>query len=212
MYSDRNIKWHFSISHTHSQLKSRGYGGCFIINAALSAFITQKKAKKKFNYLKDTEVPTKLDGIIRQMKIWDVDLVALAEVCVAWEEACPRRIIQNITQQYNRTGYWTVASSKLSVGNFIKPGSTGILSMGESNGRVIDRGTDPWGMGRWSYCVLTGGQKKTSLLTITGYRPGRRSGPAEPRTAWLQQQTMLLKDKRSEDPHNAFLTNLANWI
>ena len=27
-----------------------------------------------FNYLKDTEVPTKLDGLLQRMKIWDVDV------------------------------------------------------------------------------------------------------------------------------------------
>ena len=109
------------------------------INAAISSYIKQKREKKTFQYLKDIETPTKVDGILRLMKIWEVDLATLAEVCVAWEESAPRRVIQNMTRQYERTACWTVSSSKLNVGTFVKPGGTGMLAMGSSNGRIIQR-------------------------------------------------------------------------
>ncbi len=182
------------------------------INRTIGEFIKQKKEKKQYNYLKDTEVPTKVDGIVRQMKMWEVDLVSLAELCVAWEDSAPRRVIQQITTQYDRTACWTVSSSKLRVGSFLKPGGTGTLTMGECNGRVIDRGADPLKMGRWSYCLITGGSRRSSILVVTGYRPGKRSGQAGPKTAWSQQQALLIKEKRNEDPHSAFLTDLTKWI
>ena len=148
------------------------------INQTIGEFIKQKQAKKRYNYLKDTEVPTKVDGILRQMKMWEVDLISLSEICVAWEDSAPRRVIQQITTQYDKTACWTVSSSKLWVGSFSKPGGTGTVTMGRSNGRVIDRGSDPWNMGRWSYCVVTGGARRRSILVVTGYRPGKRCGQA----------------------------------
>ena len=182
------------------------------INQTIGEFIKQKQAKKRYNYLKDTEVPTKVDGILRQMKMWEVDLISLSEICVAWEDSAPRRVIQQITTQYDKTACWTVSSSSLRVGSFAKPGGTGTVTMGTSNGRVTDRGSDPWHMGRWSYCVLTGGSRRRSILVVTGYRPGKRSGQAGPRTAWSQQQVLLVKNRREEDPHCAFLIDLAKWI
>ncbi len=129
----------------------------------ISTYIQQKKDKKIFNYLKDAEAPTKLDSLLRQMKIWDVDLVTLAEVCVAWEDNIPRRVIQNITKSYERNGCWAVASSQLNVGSYVKPGGVGILAGGRSNGTIMDRGVDPWKMGRWSYVLFSG--KKRNLST-----------------------------------------------
>ncbi len=145
------------------------------------------------------------------MKLWNVDLVCLAELCVAWEEYVPRRVVQQITAQYDTTGCWTVASSKPNVGSFCKPGGTGILAQGNSNGRIIDRGADPWDMGRWSYIILMG-KTNRKLLVVTGYRTGNRSGRVGHRTAWAQQQTMLLADKREEAPHTAFLKDLKEWL
>ncbi len=84
--------------------------------------------------------------------------------------------------------------------------------MGSCTGRIVDRGTDPWNMGQWSYCVLTGGSRQLSILLVTGYRPGKRSGKAGPRTAWSQQTTMLIKEQREEDPHQDFLIDLQQWI
>ncbi len=109
------------------------------------------------------------------MKIWDVDLVTLTDICVAWEDKIPRRVIQNITNRYNRYGCWAVVSSAVNVGNYVKPGSTGIIAFGRSNGTIIDRGVDPWKMGWWSYIVIAGKKSGISLLVIIGYRTGKRS-------------------------------------
>ena len=39
------------------------------VNAMISTYIKQKKDKWKYNYLIDNEAPTKLDSLLRQMKI-----------------------------------------------------------------------------------------------------------------------------------------------
>lgn len=113
------------------------------INNTMGIYLKQQKDKYKYNYIEDVEAPTKVDGIIRQMKLWKVDLVCLSEMSVAWEESAPRRVIQSITKQYDKSGCWTVSSSEVKVGGFVKPGGTGMLMMGSGTGRIVDRGTDP---------------------------------------------------------------------
>lgn len=46
--------------------------------------------------------PTKVDRILPQMKIWDVDLVLLAEMCVDWTHIAPRRAISRVTWTYEQ--------------------------------------------------------------------------------------------------------------
>ena len=181
------------------------------INQVIESLLQQERDKKKFNYLQDIEIPTKLDGLLRQMKAWSVDIVSLSEFCVAWEDHVPRRAVQRLTQKYEANGCWTVSSSNIKVGSYYKPGGTGTLAMDNCNGKIKERGSDPWGMGRWSYILLSG-KSNRNLLVITGYRTGNRSGEIGQKTAWMQQQTMLINKKRTEPPHAAFLLDLTKWI
>ena len=182
------------------------------VNNLISTYIQQKRDKITYNYLKDNDVPTKLDSLLQQMKLWDTDVIMLSETCVAWEERIPRRVIQSTTQRYESNACWTAASSKLSVSSYVKPGGTSIVSLGRSSGTLTDQGTDPWQMGRWSYIVVSGKKEGVSLLVITGYRPGKRCGSAGPKTTWTQQTTLLAKEGRDKSPHEAFFTDLAQWL
>ena len=75
----------------------------------------------------------------------------------------------------------------------------------------MERGSDLWKMGRWLYVKIKG-KNNTSLLIITGYRVGKRTGSSGPTTAWSQQHMILKATDRSQAPHTAFLTDLAEWL
>ena len=190
------------------------YNNCngLAINNTIGVYLQQKKDKVKYNYITDINAPTKVDSLIRQMKIWDIDIVNLAEVCIAWEKQVPRQVVQQITKQYDCTGCWTVASSQIDLGGFIKPGGAGILAMSNVNGKIRDRGTDPWKMGRWAFNLFSGPKQGKQLLVVSGYRTGARTSTPGVKTAWSQQQTMLLQQARTEKPHEAFLVDLAKWL
>ena len=182
------------------------------INKTIATVLQAHIDKKKYNYIKDIEAPTKVDSIVRQMKVWNVDIVGLSETGVAWEDKSPRNTIQQITKKYDKTGCWTMSSSSVSVGNYLKPGGTGILTMNEYPGRIQDRGTDPWKMGRWSYITLSGKEESSKVTIITGYRVGKRSSAPGSSTAWTQQRTLLCLANRDEDPHSVFFTDLKTWL
>ena len=182
------------------------------INKAITTFIKTRKDKVKYNYIRDIEAPTKIDNVIQQMKVWSVGISCLSKLGVAWEEISPSQLIQKISKVYDPTSCWTVASSDLSVGNFLKPGGTGIYVMNEYPGRIKERGTDPWHLGCWSYIILGGEKNCPDLLIGTGYRVGKRTGVPGASTAWAQQRALLCKANRDEDPHIAFLSDLDQWI
>ena len=75
----------------------------------------------------------------------------------------------------------------------------------------MQRGTDPWGYGRWAYAKYRG-KDSHSLLVIGGYRVGHRTGTAGASTAWYQQKVLLAKDQRDIEPEIAFLQDLEEWI
>lgn len=190
------------------------YNNCngLAINNTIGQFLKQKKDKGVHGYIQDIAVPTKVDGIIRQMKNWQVDIISLAELCVAWEDKIPRQVIRQITKQYDTNACWTTASSNVPVGSFCKPGGTGLLVMGNTTGRIVDKGTDPWRMGRWAFSLIQGPKNTASILIVVGYRAGNRTSPGGLKTAWAQQQAILHKTGRSETPHAAFITDLTSWL
>ena len=138
------------------------------INNLIEDVIRRDRDKKEHKYIQELENPTKFDSIIRQMKTWEVDIVSLAETCVDWGKIIPRRTIHNITRQYDSKGRWASSTSSINIGNFLKPGGTATLSMRKMNGRILDRGSDKWKMGRWAYTLYGKNPKGTTILVSTG--------------------------------------------
>ena len=182
------------------------------INNLISDVLQRKRDKQKQQYLQEIENPTKVDRLLRQMKLWEVDVVNLSETCVAWENIVARRVIRQVTTTYDTTACWIGSSSQIKGENCFKPGGTATVVMEENTGRILDKGTDPWKMGRWSYVLIRGNNIIEKLLIITGYRTGHRSGNVGIKTAWSQQSTILFKDKRHVSPEEAFIDDLGNWI
>ena len=54
--------------------------------------------------------------------------------------------------------------------------------------------------------------KNISLLIVAGYRVGTRTSVTGASTAWYQQKGLLSQDKGEEDPIDAFITNMEEWL
>ena len=189
--------------------------GCFItisleINRAVDTIINNKKLKRKNDIIHDLVSYTKLEAFVKQMFNWEVDVSAIAEPCVEWRDAIPRKIIKDICKKYDKSGNWTVATSACYSGSFVKPGGALVYSSGDITGKILERGTDPWNQGRWSY-VLYQGQAGASLMIIGAYRVGTRSGIAGASTAWHQQKVMLSQENRIVEPADAFIQDFEQW-
>ena len=181
------------------------------INEAIDTVVNTAVTKRKHNLLRDVESVTKIESLIQQLHTWEVNIAALAEPCVEWRDAIPRKTIIDIGKKYDDSGHWAVATSSSSVGSFLKPGGALIYNTGEYASRQIETGTDPWGYGRWAYKRYRG-KGNQSLLVISGYRVSKRSGNPGPSTAWFQQKILLGQDNRDTEPADAFLIDLTAWI
>ena len=180
------------------------------INSAIAAVANNKKNKNKHEYTDDIETYTKIESFLKQMSTWDVDISLLSEPCVEWRDSIPRKVIKDIAKKYDQYGTWTVATSSCYSGSFFKPGGSLIYTKGHMVGRIIDKGTDPWGYGRWSFMRYQG-KLNTSLLVISAYRVGQRNNNAGPSTAWYQQKVLLTQSKRDESPDMAFIKDIEEW-
>ena len=91
------------------------YNNCngWEINKLISNVLNRTRDKRTHKYLKDIENPTKLDRILTQLKIWVVDVLNLAEMCVAWKKIATRRAIRQVTTRYDQNACWVGSSNEI---------------------------------------------------------------------------------------------------
>ena len=181
------------------------------INLAIATVVNNKKIQRKREFLTELESYTKLEAFIKQVHEWEVDISVLAEPCIEWRDIIPQKVVQGIAKKYDKTGNWTVATSACYSGSYVKPGGALVYSTRTVVGKIIERGTDPWKYGRWSY-VIYAGKAGTSLMVVRGYRVGHRTGNAGSSTAWYQQKVLLTKERRDIEPEEAFLLDMEEWL
>ena len=161
-------------------------------------------------FINDLEHHTKIEAFVKQMYSWQVQVSVLTEPCIEWRDSIPRKVIKDIGKKYDRLANWIVETSKCYSGSFVKPGGALIHSTGDAASRIIEKGTDPWGYGRWAYTRYQGKDNR-SLLVVRAYRVGHRTSLAGSSTAWYQQKVLLTQDGREIDPDEAFIDDLITW-
>ena len=181
------------------------------INGLVDTEVVHTQRKKNDKIQTPIEAFTKVESFFKQMYKWNVSISAIAEHCVDWNESVPRMLLKKIGKKYHQRGMWNVAASKVTVGNYIKPGGAFLFSAEEMAIRTTKHGTDPWGMGRWAYQQYQA-KKGHTLLIISAYRVGKRSGNPGSSTAWHQQKVMLTQYGRTEEPDEAFIKDIGTWI
>ncbi len=83
--------------------------------------------------------------------------------------------------------------------------------------RVLEKGSVPFGLGRWSYITLRGKDGK-KITFITGYRVDNATvQSAGPSAAFTQQYCALLDQKKTSSsvnpaPHRQFILDLQSWL
>ena len=183
----------------------------FEIKDAIHKAVKLRHIKKHSQITHDIEQPTKAETFIQQMSRWEVNVTTLAEHCTEWKDGVPRLVLQEIGRKYNPRGMWTVATSRCSVGNYIKPGGALVYCTEDMAIRTADKGTDPWGLGRWAFQRYRGRHGR-SLLVISAYRVGKRTSTPGSSTAWHQQKVLLTSAGRSLDPDMAFIADMIEWL
>jgi hypothetical protein len=99
-----------------------------------------------------------------------------------------------------------------------QPGGTATVVCNNWTSRIIGRGEDPHGLGRWSYVILRG-RGTTQVVVITAYNVSQRYEMVRgERTAYKQQHRILSQHIRDNNlpiaphPRRQFILDLQSWI
>jgi hypothetical protein len=96
-----------------------------------------------------------------------------------------------------------------------QPGGTLTLLCENWSSRVIEKGTDPYGLGRWSHVTL-GGRRSKRILIVTAYRVSCEL--AGPMTATMQQFCNISRAQKNQPttdrprPQHQMIMDLQAWL
>lgn len=119
-----------------------------------------------------------------------IALAGLPETNFNWNDYRNRQHFQDsLRRLWEHSTFATSASSEPFASNY-QPGGTCTMVLGSWTNRMIDRGSDPSGLGRWSWVTLRG-KSSIKITFITCYRVCDQRSYAGERTAYSQQHRLL---------------------
>jgi hypothetical protein len=142
-----------------------------------------------------------------------VDLFAFAETNTEWlNKATLGKFQQSVRKQWTHHQTSTSTSSTAFEGTR-KPGGTAMGTVGKWSCSFEERGSDPAGLGRWSYIRIRGRQNR-QVVFVTAYQVSQKYGThVGPTTAYHQQAALLRQHGHLEpNPRKAFYADLTNTI
>jgi len=98
------------------------------------------------------------------------------------------------------------------------PGGTATIVLDNWTSRLVDKGTDPFGLGRWSYITIRGPKEK-KIHIITVYRICKQTIQSVGHTTVMVQQYRALSKKLQEAnivedpaPRRQFILDVQSWL
>jgi len=141
----------------------------------------------------------------------DAHVLCIQESNLNWTD-CIRCLIYNLFQTaFMHTKISTSNSIEHGNDNY-QPGGTFLATLGCYAARVITTGTDPTGMGRWTYHELIG-QRNNWYMIITAYRVGPQQLTIGTQMAYTQQYNILLtQNDLHPDPRERFVVDIIAFV
>ena len=182
------------------------------INSMIDRQMKQKAKKQLKKHLGDRKTQSKFEMILSQLQKWEVNVTCLSETSVAWEYRTPKKVIHQIAKSFDKKACISTSSSTCKSGSYYKPGGTLTMMDGNWSGYIVDKGSDPYNMGRWSYITI-GGKRNKAVTIITAYRNSRKKAEyVGPTTAIAQQDIILKKTNRNVTTDVAFTQDMEKFV
>jgi hypothetical protein len=127
------------------------------------------------------------------------EILCLAETNTNWDHPRSHQVLKQLTSKTWLHSAYIPSNMREELKGTSQPGGTLTMVTGHLTSRVIKKGTDPYGLGQWSYITLSGKDGDT-ITCITAYRVCTQSVlSAGPRTS-TAQQFRTLSAHRGSDP------------
>jgi hypothetical protein len=125
--------------------------------------------------------------------------ICLPETNTNWSLPSSQNQLLRIIRPIWQTSSMQTSHIKDEFDSVYQPGGTSLTICNNWTSRILDRGPDPYGLGRWSYFILQGkGSVKTAIITAYQVCSGTL-GSLGPTTYAMQQYRHLSSHFRSPD-------------
>lgn len=142
----------------------------------------------------------------------------MAETNVNLSIPTARKKLQNLLKKVWQHSVTMTSHTKENFGSINQPGGTLMTITGNWTSRVIERGVDPYNLGRWTYFTLRG-QNGIKILMVTAYRVCTQTvSSVGPNISTAQQYRNLSQQFRQADlthdpkPQHQFIADLQAWL
>jgi hypothetical protein len=155
----------------------------------------------------------KLDLIARSMAAYQFDVICLPETNCDWKKHSVLKECHSLLRKHLRHHRLITSCGPAKARHAFLPGGTATIVANNWTGRISDSGSDPHGLGRWTY-VRTKGRTAARLLIITVYQVCKQTiKTAGCSTAFSQQWHALRADgKLKPDPRKQFSIDLSLFL
>ena len=141
----------------------------------------------------------------------NVSIMGMAETNTNWDTTNARQICRkNWSKTFTGLAMEATCSSRgQTPGKIYHPGGAALLVTGTWTGRISMKGSDPKGLGRWSYMTLQG-KRGTSITIISAYQVNKDSiCRNHSNTAYFQQWNILhTAGEQNPDPRTHFVKDI----
>jgi hypothetical protein len=147
--------------------------------------------------------------ILSSLRSNEVDIFGLSETNLDFLQPDIRKRCETLLNDFYQPGMLATSTNQLASSSSCKPGGTITGITNNLCGRFQSSGSDPHGLGRWSFIRLYG-QGGTSLVVVTAYRVCNASiGSSGLSTAFHQQWHLLrTAGDLNPNPRKQFITDL----
>ena len=128
-----------------------------------------------------------MDYIARNIVTHKIDVACLAETNVDWKKPSVRSACHDLLRRHFKHHRLITSNSPATTRYVYLPGGTATIATNGYTGRIAESGSDPKGMGQWSYVQIKG-KTDTRILVITVYQVCKSTvNTSGDSTAFIQQ-------------------------
>ena len=151
--------------------------------------------------------------ICQRMLAHDVDIFGLSESGVDWKQGYPRNKCNKIMRDFWPHSRLIGSTSDIPSKEVVQFGGTCTVVTDKWTGRIESSGSDPQGLGRWSYVRLNG-KNGRRVTIVTVYQVCKQSvTTAGAKTAYMQQWNLLRRAGQDDpNPRKSFCNDLDAFL
>jgi hypothetical protein len=168
---------------------------------------------KNINGVSTNNLTNGFVGLYQHLKQTEASIGCITEPNLDWNQYWIKKTNEDHGRELFHNALFGYSSHKITAKGAYKPGGTMMITSGQLASRHLETGSDPTGMGRYSFQTFNGANG-TKLIFITGYRVCfnviERAGET---TSFFHQWHNLLQDgHESPNPRRQILLDLKELV